>query len=1059
MTDLADQLRPLFDAAFYLAKYPDLTAARVEPLDHYTHVGLQEGRDPNPFFDSTWYRDHNPDVAASDMDPLLHYLTAGAAELRNPHPHFDAPFYVEHHPQAAANPLMFHMLTGRARGFPTEPAFDAAAFLPSDARAPACPAGLRVDIVIPCYRGLAETRRCIASVLADSDRPTGRVIVIDDASPQPALSKFLATLAADTRVKLLRNAKNLGFVATANRGIAEAGRSDVVLLNADTEVPQGWLSRLAGHAYAQEGIASVSPWSNDATICSYPTVGGGPPAFDLAAIDAAARAVNAGRRVRVPTTVGFCMYIRRAALDDVGLFDAEAFGRGYGEEVDFCLRAAARGWRHMLACDTYVHHAAEISFGAGATAARAAGEAALALRWPDFARTVERHVRRGAAEPARFALTAELFRRAKLPVILCVSHRQGGGVDRHVEHLAETLRGRANLLLLQPCERGVMLTAPGLPGHGAATVPAERTADLVRILASVGVSRVHVHHIMGLDDLDLRALISGLGVPFDVTVHDWFLLCPPVNLLPHLDGEYCGEPDQGACNLCIAERPSHGAREILHWRARHAWLPREAERVLCPSEDTRQRVIRHGWGARAILAPHEPASAKPWTLRPVAPRRDEPLRVAMLGVLAGQKGAASVLALAEATEAAEIELRLIGYPEQPLSPHLRRRIKVTGPYKDAALPSLLAKARPHVAWFPAQWPETWSFTLSAAIDAGLPIIASRIGAFPERLAGRPLTWLVDPAATTAEWRAAFAKAREALRARKPIARSMRPAVADFYATAYLTTPPPTPSRKGRGDSPTQSPLPLREGVRGRGTARPRVRVIVIPERFPTGVPTPCAYIRLLQPLHHLAADLDVVVATLEEALRLRADIVVTHRHAIPDLAASDSLVAHCRAAGMKLVYDLDDDLARIPSDHADAALLRPKAAVVRRLLADADAVWISTKALAPLRGDARVVPNGLDEHLWLPDGATLPSRRPGPVRILFMGTTTHGEDFALVRPALTRLHTVFGGRVRFDMIGVTQEDDLPSWVNRSLPGGVAGQSYPGFVNWITRMPAWDIGIA
>ncbi len=76
-----------------------------------------------------------------------------------------------------------------------------------------------------------------------------------------------------------------------------------------------------------------------------------------------------------------------------------------------------------------------------------------------------------------------------------------------------------------------------------------------------------------------------------------------------------------------------------------------------------------------------------------------------------------------------------------------------------------------------------------------------------------------------------------------------------------------------------------------------------------------------------------------------------------------------------------------------------------------------------------------------------------------MGTTTHGDDFALVRPALTRLHTEFGGRIRFDMIGVTQADDLPSWVNRSLPGGVAGQSYPGFVNWITRMPAWDIGIA
>ncbi|MEO9191922.1 MAG: glycosyltransferase, partial [Acetobacteraceae bacterium] len=349
---------------------------------------------------------------------------------------------------------------------------------------------------------------------------------------------------------------------------------------------------------------------------------------------------------------------------------------------------------------------------------------------------------------------------------------------------------------------------------------------------------------------------------------------------------------------------------------------------------------------------------------------------------------------------------------------------------------------------PAQWPETWSYTLSAALDAGLPIVASRIGAFPERLEGRPLTWLVDPGATTATWRAVFEEARAALRGRAPVGRAMRAAVNDFYGSAYLTTTPPP------------SPLPQGEGARGRGAAASaRLRVIAIPERFDTGVPTPCAYIRLLQPLHHLAADLDVTVAYPGDALTMTADIVLTHRHAIPDVAAAEALAAHCRAAGMKLVYDLDDDLARIPPDHADAALLRPKAALVRRLLGDADAVWVSTAALGSLRADALVIPNGIDERLWLPDGDALPERQPGPVRLLFMGTTTHGEDFALVRAALTRLHAEFGRRVRFDMIGVTPEDDLPAWVNRSLPEGAEGQSYPGFVNWITRMPAFDIGIA
>ena len=60
------------------------------------------------------------------------------------------------------------------------------------------------------------------------------------------------------------------------------------------------------------------------------------------------------------------MYIRRAALTEVGYFDAERFGLGYGEENDFCLRATALGWHHHIACDTFVYHTGSVSFGAKA---------------------------------------------------------------------------------------------------------------------------------------------------------------------------------------------------------------------------------------------------------------------------------------------------------------------------------------------------------------------------------------------------------------------------------------------------------------------------------------------------------------------------------------------------------------------------------------------------------------------------------------------------------------------------------------------------------------------
>jgi glycosyltransferase involved in cell wall biosynthesis len=419
----------------------------------------------------------------------------------------------------------------------------------------------------------------------------------------------------------------------------------------------------------------------------------------------------------------------------------------------------------------------------------------------------------------------------------------------------------------------------------------------------------------------------------------------------------------------------------------------------------------------------------------------------VIGVLADQKGAPTVAAVAEAADPAEIEIHLIGYPEQELPEPARARISETGQYEDAQLPALLARVRPHVLWFPAQWPETYSYTLTAAIAAGLPIVASAIGAFPERLAGRPLTWLVDPAAPAETWIETFGRVRAALQAATPKPKLRKPEP-DFYAASYLR-PAARPARGGRL-------IDLR---------RPdRLSVVLVPERLDTGCMSPCAYIRLLLPLDHpaIGGRTEVILADAEEARRYQADVIATHRHAIPDLAAADALASHCRSYGISLLYDLDDDLIDVPPDHPDAELLRARAAPVERMIRRASAVWVSTPALrerlARLRKEALVVPNGLDERLW--STASPPRPAPaGPVRILFMGTATHDRDLALIGPALARLRAEFGDRVSIDIIGVTSRGDLPRGVNRLVVPSAANVSYPAFVNWITRQDGWDIGLA
>ncbi len=1037
------------------------------------------------------------------LKPLHHYATYGAREGRNPHPRFDASFYVNQVPEAAADPLHYHLRSGRFLGLPTERRFDLAEAMPSGGTPHQPPAGLRIDVVIPVYRGFAATLRCLRSLLRDAapglHSPLHRIIVIDDASPEPALSRYLDRLAARRFIHLLRNPTNLGFVASVNRGIAEAGARDVVLLNADTEVPAGWLRRLAGQAYSHSRVATVSPFSNNATLCSYPAVEGGPLPFGetLARIDAACLAANAGRSVTVPTTVGFCMYLRRDALDELGLFDAETFGRGYGEENDYCMRASEAGWRHLLACDLFVYHEGEVSFGGNAPE-RAASVAPLELRWPDYRRRVGVHVRLDEARPFRFATTLQLFATNGLPTILAVQHAYDGGVGQYVRTLAAQCHGIANLLVLRATMdgQGVRLGAPGARNHPELLIPlclptgiedadeAARAAeaglldDVLTLLAPLRIARVHVHHWLSLR-LDLRALIRALGVPFDLSIHDWFAICPRVNLLPVADGPGCGEPEPAICDRCIQARDDTAAHDITGWRAEQAWLPRLADRVLCATQDSIDRLARHGLAGRAVFAPLEamPATVPP---RPRARPRPAPLhgrtepralRIAVLGVLADHKGARAVTALAELVPAGQVAITLIGRAERGVPLAAQHCLSETGAYEPADLPDLIARVDPDVIWFPASWPETWSYTLSAAILSGRPIVASDIGAFRVRLAGHPRARLVDPQALPESWMEAFT----AVAAAEPAVGRRRaapaPALAPgFYEGGYQAPLSPAARRaaKTRGLTDLRTP-----GKRA---------LVLVPERLDIGVLSPCAYIRMLLPFTHPGAgrDIEVTLASAEEALSLQADLIVAHRFAVPGRDDALALLAHAGRTGAPFVFDLDDNLVELPPDHPDSARLLPKAETVTVLLAGADRVHVSTPHLAErllpfVRGGIgriEVVPNGLDERLWLsglPDGGAFFDDAlaeagvvSGPVRILYMGTATHGADLDLVLPALARLHETFGERIAIEVVGIVGAGALPSFIRRVEVPRRAGLSYPAFVAWLTdrqRRQPWSIGIA
>lgn len=239
------------------------------------------------------------------------------------------------------------------------------------------------DVIVPVYRDVAMTLRCLESVLEHGGETLRSLIAINDRSPEPAMAAELDTLARrDGRMRVIHNEANLGFVGTCNRGIA-GSKGDVVLLNSDTIVTPGWLRELAEVAHEDDRTACVTPLSNNATICSVPEI---PNGGDDAEVDAdlvKAACARLPRWTEMPTGVGFCLYMTAQALDLVGGLDP-IFAPGYNEENDWIKRAQAVGLRSLRANHAFVYHLGSVSFGGHKNELEARNSRILQERHPHY---------------------------------------------------------------------------------------------------------------------------------------------------------------------------------------------------------------------------------------------------------------------------------------------------------------------------------------------------------------------------------------------------------------------------------------------------------------------------------------------------------------------------------------------------------------------------------------------------------------------------------------------------------------------------------------------------
>lgn len=212
------------------------------------------------------------------------------------------------------------------------------------------------DIILPVYNGLLHVEICLQALLTCTEATDYHLYIIDDASDMTTRRFLREQTNRLPQVTLHKNKENVGFVRSCNTGIALGKAPYVLLLNTDVIVTPQWLTRLLACAHSDDKIASVNPLTNQAAQIDLPLA----PGANFYDMDWTVRQ-RTPDYPDVVTGVGFCLLLRRTALEHVGLLD-EIYGQGYCEESDLCMRLTTQGYRTVVADNVYVYHQGQASF-------------------------------------------------------------------------------------------------------------------------------------------------------------------------------------------------------------------------------------------------------------------------------------------------------------------------------------------------------------------------------------------------------------------------------------------------------------------------------------------------------------------------------------------------------------------------------------------------------------------------------------------------------------------------------------------------------------------------
>lgn len=606
------------------------------------------------------------------------------------------------------------------------------------------PDDYHVDIVVPVFNGLNLLKSLVVNL--SNTKIAHKVYFVDDCSTDDAVPAFLKELCeSDPRYQLVSAKENGGFVKSVNLGLSFT-TGDVVLLNTDVQLPPLWLERLIAPLLLDDKVASATPFTNSGTICSFPRflennelVFG----LDVAEIDSIFSHFHPIYN-EVPTGVGFCMACSRNALNTVGFLDADTYGRGFGEENDWCQSAIKAGFKNVMVENLFVFHNHGATFQSDEKVALIEDHLKkLNKRFPNYNRDVARYCEANPLKELRSFAYAQAFLKS-IPGFKTVylTHDLGGGASTYLKRriAADLAASQCAVTIEYSVFESIFHVAIQSRDKQIQFV-SSTLADALDVVCS-STDKIVVNELASYPHLgraleDIAERVESYHCALEVLIHDYLMICPSINLV-NGNKRYCGLPGIYCdCFKCYRNQKFYDVYEdsIVAYRAKWQRLLLDAGEVVVFSESSR-RLLENTFGdiGNIVLRPHKVPSLLSNITVKKAP--DDPIVIGLIGRLTEHKGSRIIKELLNEIESRDLDvsIALIGKTDDDFDIKSDHFLEF-GEYRLEDLPKLAAESGADVFFFPSVWPETFSYVCSEIIDMGYPLATFDLGAQQEKASG------------------------------------------------------------------------------------------------------------------------------------------------------------------------------------------------------------------------------------------------------------------------------------------------------------------------------------